>query len=168
MLPLSLLPLLSLLGCALSTDNLGSGSAAAPSTPPRNLQVSSVTATAALVSWEPPLTPNGDIVSYNISYQPSDGRLAVAGELARHVVCVLLFIHSHIHNTYIPLVPSFLSRLCVCCSLNVEEVEVDGDVESHLLTNLRPFTEYNVSVLASTGEGPGPANTTQFTTNETG
>ncbi|CAI8013798.1 Receptor-type tyrosine-protein phosphatase delta [Geodia barretti] len=130
MLPLSLLSLLSclaLLGSA--ADDLGSGSgsgsAAAPSSPPRNLEVSMVTATTALVSWDPPLSPNGVVVSYNISYQPSDG------------------------------------------SLNSVDMAVGGGIESQVLTDLRPFTFYNVSVLASTGEGAGPTNNTQFLTEQT-
>jgi hypothetical protein len=97
----------------------------APSSPPRNLDVFMVTATTALLSWDPPLFPNGAIVSYNISYQPSDG------------------------------------------SLNSVDIEVGGDTESEVLTDLRPFTIYNVSVLASTRVGPGPTNSTQFSTKET-
>ena len=47
-------------------------------------------------------------------------------------------------------------------------MEGDGDEMSKQLENLRPFTEYNVSVLASTVEGAGPANSTLFTTDEKG
>ena len=56
----------------------------------------------------------------------------------------------------------------VCCSLNSVDMAVGGGIESQVLTDLRPFTIYNVSVLASTGEGPGPTNNTQFLTEQTG
>ena len=110
MLPLSLLSLLSclaLLGSAAadlgSGSGSGSGSAAAPSSPPRNLEVSMVTATTALVSWDPPLSPNGVVVSYNISYQPSDGRSAAspsaAGWLASTAFCVCVVLLNSLTHT---------------------------------------------------------------------
>lgn len=58
--------------------------------------------------------------------------------------------------------------LCVCYSLEVEELEVGGNARSKFITGLRPFTDYTVSVLASTAVGEGPANTTEFTTDEAG
>ena len=46
-------------------------------------------------------------------------------------------------------------------------VEEEGE-ESLVLTGLRPFTEYNVSVSASTAEGEGPEASILFTTLEEG
>lgn len=46
---------------------------------------------------------------------------------------------------------------------DVETVELGGDSESHILGNLRPDTEYIVTVIALyNGEAEGPAATTRF------
>lgn len=46
---------------------------------------------------------------------------------------------------------------------DVETVELKGDSESHTLGNVRPDTEYIVTVIALyNGETEGPAATTRF------
>ena len=54
------------------------------------------------------------------------------------------------------------------CSLELVKVEVGGGDNSFTLRKLRPFTTYNVSVLASTAVGAGPPATEEFTTEEAG
>ena len=56
-----------------------SGGSTAPDSAPQDIQVASVTATNATVSWTPPLMPNGVIISYTISYSPVGGRWAIYG-----------------------------------------------------------------------------------------
>ena len=45
---------------------------------------------------------------------------------------------------------------------------VSGDTSNIMLSDLCPFTNYTVSVFASTAEGPGPAGNVSFTTKPAG
>ena len=58
----------------------------------------------------------------------------------------------------------------VVCSdeTDVEVTEVTNETLFLMLSELRPFTDYNVSVFASTAEGAGPEDTLTFTTLQDG
>ena len=62
--------------CVVGDFSSGCGSALAPESPPEDIMVTNITATSVTLSWAPPVIPNGNITSYNITYQPLDGRSA--------------------------------------------------------------------------------------------
>ena len=52
-------------------------SIAVPADAPDNLTVSTINATSVFLSWSPPLTPYGNIVSYTIQIEDEDGNVTV-------------------------------------------------------------------------------------------
>ena len=86
---------------------------AEPGSPPTNLQISSATSSSVTITWGPPLTPNGVIVSYTVSYSSSTEMVSIV-------------LHNPMQTT-------------------------------HRITSLRAFTNYKISVYASTRIGGGPS-----------
>ena len=52
-------------------------SIAVPADAPNNLTISLINATSVFLSWSPPLTPYGNIVSYTIQIEDEDGNVTV-------------------------------------------------------------------------------------------
>ena len=51
----------------------GSGSlAAVPESPPQNITATIINSASVMLSWLPPLIPNGIITSYNVSYMATN------------------------------------------------------------------------------------------------
>lgn len=60
----------------------------APETPPLNCEATAINSTAIMITWSPPVMPNGIITDYNVSYVPgqslstadysTDGNVSVA------------------------------------------------------------------------------------------
>ena len=46
-----------------------------PSTPPKNESVTLITSTSAVISWNPPLKPNGVIIQYRLQCGPNVGHI---------------------------------------------------------------------------------------------
>lgn len=66
----------SVMVCVMGDVSSGSGLPLAPGSPPEGIMVSDITAASVNLSWLPPTMSNGNITSYNITYQPLDGRSA--------------------------------------------------------------------------------------------
>ena len=49
----------------------------APGDGPRNITVVRVTNSTAILKWEEPGTPNGEVIGYNLSYVPGEVTLTV-------------------------------------------------------------------------------------------
>ena len=47
--------------------------------PPLNVKTNDVTSTSITIIWEPPQSPNGRLLGYEVSYTPNGGQTSVVG-----------------------------------------------------------------------------------------
>ena len=102
-----------------------------PADPPANFSATAINSTAILLTWSEPPTPNGIVISYNISFSemPTD----IGSEINGH--------NQSINHTEPPV------------SLQVGA----GDDNSFLVTGLNEYTLYVFEIFASTRIGSGPS-----------
>ena len=109
-----------------------------PTDPPASFNATAINSTAIELTWSQPPTPNGIIVSYNITYNMSEMIDAESG--------------SGSGSSFIVLV----------------SVLVDAeDGNSYLMTGLNVYTVYTFEIFASTGVGPGPSTQVTARTHHT-
>ena len=102
-----------------------------PADPPANFSATAINSTAILLTWSEPPTPNGIVISYNISFSemPTD----IGSEINGH--------NQSINHTEPPV------------SLQVGA----RDDNSFLVTGLNEYTLYVFEIFASTRIGSGPS-----------
>ena len=108
-------------------------------TSPQSLLGESMTNTSVYISWERPDPPNGLITNYAVS-------------INLHILLRYTLYHMQISHTFDDEEPSTIT-------ITASEATV-----YYLLTGLRPGTQYQISVMASTSVGQGAAAKLSATT----
>ena len=99
-----------------------------PTDPPASFNATAINSTAIELTWSQPPTPNGIVISYNITYNMSEMIDAGSGSGSGSSFLVLV------------------------------SVLVDAeDGNSYLMTGLNVYTVYTFEIFASTRVGPGPS-----------